>query len=360
MNRLTMTDVARLAGVSKATVSRSIHSPHLVRPETLKLIRRIVDRHHYVYDAVAGDFSRKKTSVIGLIVPTIQSSIFAKTTYGIEKKASERGYSLLIGNTHYDPNVEAALIQLFQQRRVAGLILTGVSGGNKVIQHLAKSGTPSVITWEIVSEKNIHCVGFDNFKAAYQATEYLISLGHKRIGLIVGPFSQIDRVKLRFEGYRKALEINGIPYDPSLVVENDYTLLDGKEAMHRLCSLPERPTAIFAASDVLAMGALSAACERGLNVPQDVSIVGFDDIDIAAFCVPPLTTVRVPAYEMGDLAMKILLERIEGGVAGITQYSLETNLIIRASSGEPGISKGKLNRSVTVADPFSASERRAT
>jgi DNA-binding LacI/PurR family transcriptional regulator len=211
-----------------------------------------------------------------------------------------------------------------------------------------------------VSEKNIHCVGFDNFKAAYQAAEYLISLGHKRIGLIVGPFSRIDRVKLRLEGYRKALEVNGIPYDPSLVVENDYTLLDGKEAMHRLCSLPERPTAIFAASDVLAMGALSAACERRLKVPQDISIVGFDDIDIAAFCVPPLTTVRVPAYEMGDLAMKILLEKIEGGSAGITQYSLETNLVIRASSAEPGSSKGKPKSSVSVADQLSASERRTT
>lgn len=334
--KLTMYDIARLAGVSKATVSRTIHSPHLVRPEKRERIRKIIESHHYVYDAIAGDLSRKRSSVIGLVIPTIKSSIFASSTHGIQEHARQKGFSILIGNSNYDPESEAALLKLFQQRRVAGLILTGITTGVKdLVDGLSSSGIPCVVTWETLDNDSISYVGFDNFKAAFTMTEYLIRLGHRRIGLIVGPYHRVGRVRLRLEGYRGALEVHGIPFDPSLVMERGYTLMEGKEAMTRLLSNPERPTAVFAASDVLAMGALAAARERGVKVPEEVSVAGFDDIDFAAYCVPALTTIRVPAYEMGQLAVKVLLELIEGDPGQVRQYCLDTDLIIRGSCERP-------------------------
>jgi len=336
VKKLTMQDIAKLAGVSKATVSRSIHSPHLVRPEKRERIRKIIESHHYVYDAIAGDLSRKRSSVIGLIIPTIKSSIFASSTHGIQEHARQNGFSILIGNSNYDSDSEAALVKLFQQRRVAGLILTGVTTGVKdLLDELGRSGIPCVVTWESVENDSISYVGFDNFKAAFTMTEYLIRLKHRRIGLIIGPYHRVERVRLRLEGYRAALESHGIPFDPSLVMERGYTLMEGKEAMGRLLSNPERPTAVFAASDVLAMGALAAARERGVRVPEEVSVAGFDDIDFAAYCVPPLTTIRVPAYEMGQLAVKVLLDLIRGDPGQVRQYCLDTDLIIRSSCDEP-------------------------
>jgi DNA-binding LacI/PurR family transcriptional regulator len=336
VKKLTMDDIARLAGVSKATVSRIIHSPHLVRPEKRDRIRRIMESNHYVYDAIAGDLSRKRSSVIGLIIPTIKSSIFASSTHGVQEHAKEHGYSIIIGNTNYNPESEVELVRLLQQRRVAGLILTGITRGVKeLVNRLTRAGIPCVATWETVDDPGINYVGFDNFKAARAMTEYLIRLKHRRIGLIIGPYQRVERVRLRLEGYRKALEAYGIPFDPSLVMERGYTLVEGKEAMGHLLSLANRPTAVFAASDVLAMGALAAARDRGLSVPGNVSIAGFDDIDFAAYTDPPLTTVKVPAYEMGQLAMKVLLERIENDASQVRQYCLDTDLIIRGSCREP-------------------------
>lgn len=330
-----MQDVARVAGISKATVSRAIHAPHLVRPETRERIMKVIEKNGYVYDAVAGDLSRKQTSVLGLVIPTIRSSIFAMSTIGIQEAAQAEGFAVLIANSGYDPAAEAAMIRLLQQRRVAGVILTGLEAEVRpVLQEVTDRGVPCVVTWQNTSEENISSVGFDNFKAAYQATDYLLSLKHRRIGLICGPKKQVTRVQQRHDGYRAALESRGLSYDPLLVVEREYSLMEGKEAMRRLYTLPERPTAVFAASDVLAMGALAGARELGVRVPEDVSVVGYDDIDFAAYCNPPLTTVRVPAHEMGRLAVKVLVSLIRGSATSPQRYLLDTDLIVRGSCRE--------------------------
>ena len=342
MKKTTIQDIAKAAGVSKATVSRAIHSPQLVKRNTLDRIQLIMESRDYVYDAVAGDLARKKSSIIGLIIPTIKNSIFSSTVYGIQQKAEEYGYTTIIGNSNYDMETEIRLMKLFQQRRVAGLIVTGLSAGSlKRIESLVQQEVPSVVTWELPDSDTVSFAGFDNFKAAYSMTEYLIRLKHLRIGLIIGPYTRIDRARKRFEGYLAALKNHGIVYDPDLIVESNYTIIDGKEGMHRLLSLTERPTAVFAVSDVLAMGALSAIKEKGLNVPKDISLAGFDDIEFAAFLDPPLTTVKIPAYEMGQLAVKALFDLINSGSKSIKQYRLSTDLIIRESCGEPEGNKGK-------------------
>jgi DNA-binding LacI/PurR family transcriptional regulator len=332
---MTMRDVARMAGISKATVSRTIHAPHLVRPETRERVMKIIEKNGYVYDAVAGDLSRKQTSVLGLVIPTIRSSIFAMSTIGIQEAAQAEGFAVLIANSGYDPAAEAEMIRLLQQRRVAGVILTGLEPALKpVLQEVTDRGVPCVVTWQSAAEENVSSVGFDNFKAAYQATDYLLSLKHRRVGLICGPKKQVVRVQQRHDGYREALEGRGLPYDPILVVEREYSLIEGKETMRRLLTLPEPPTAVFAASDVLAMGALAGAREQGVRVPEDVSVVGFDDIDFAAYCNPPLTTVRVPAYEMGQMAVRVLVNLIQGRETSPQRYLLDTDLIVRGSCRE--------------------------
>lgn len=336
MKKLTMQDIARLAGVSKATVSRTIHSPQLVNPETREHIQQIMAEHHYVYNVHAADFSRRRTAMIGLIIPTVRSSIHAEVIHGIQQKLQETNLVLIIGHTEYNLNMELKFLNLFHQRRLAGIILTGLKPqSTDRVKTIVKSGVPCVITWETVDDDQISYVGFDNFKAAFSITQYLVSLGHTRIGLIMGPFQKAERVKQRFNGYKAVFEKSGIAFDPELAIEKEPTLVDGKEAMSRLLSLTNRPTAIFAASDVLAMGALTAIREKGLRVPEDISLAGFDDIDFAAYCEPPLTTVKVPAFEMGQLAVRVLLEMAQNSSDYVCQYCLDTQLIIRDSCGPP-------------------------
>jgi DNA-binding LacI/PurR family transcriptional regulator len=329
-----MSEIAELAGVSVATVSRAFHSPNLVRAEIRNRILEIAEQHKYLYHATAADLSRQKSNVIGVLIPSAKASVFGKTLLAIQEKTQEN-YSIIFGNTLYQKDLESKLLQKFRERRVAGVILTGfIMGHEERIHSLIDDSIACVVTWEILDSKEISYVGYDNVKAAYSATNYLISLGHERIGLIVGPYQKVGRVRKRHTGYKKALADNGISFDPSLVVSSEPALFEGKRTMQQLLSLPDPPTAVFAASDQLAIGALSAIKERGLRVPKDVSLVGFDDIDVAAYCDPPLTTVRVPAQEMGELAVKVLLEAIEDGRAEVKQYLLDTDLIIRESCAE--------------------------
>jgi DNA-binding LacI/PurR family transcriptional regulator len=177
-------------------------------------------------------------------------------------------------------------------------------------------------------------VGFNNFTADYSVTEYLIHLKHERIGLILGPYTKVRRAKRRLEGHQAALSDHGLKFDPRMVIEKHPTLQEGKEAMQKLLSMRHPPTAVFAASDMLALGALAAAREKGFRVPEDVSVAGFDDIDFAAFSDPPLTTVRVPASRMGEVAVEVLMEMIEGNSEEVRQISLGTELIVRGSCGK--------------------------
>jgi len=332
MSRIRMQEIAVKADVSLATVSRTIHSPHLVKLETREHIREVMSKYHYVYNVTASDFSKRRSSVIGVIIPTTKGAIFSNSTQIIQENAQEKGFSLIIGNTGYDEKVETALLRQFQERRLAGIILTGFSiGQESVVRELAQSGIPCVVIWETLEDSSLSFVGFNNFKAAYSMTEYLVKLNHQRIGLILGPYTKVRRAKRRLEGYQAALRDHGLKFDPSIVIEKQPTLQEGKEAMQKLLSMRHPPTAVFAASDMLALGALAAARKKGVRVPDDVSVAGFDDIDFAAFSNPPLTTVKVPASRMGETAVKVLMEMIEGDSMKPRQITFDTELVIRES-----------------------------
>ena len=324
-----------MAGVSLATVSRTIHSPHLVRKETRERVNRAMRKVNYVYNATAGDLSRMRSSIVGVIIPTAESLVFSTTLFAIQEAAQENNFSLIAGSSKYDTETELRLLQQFKERRLAGIILTGFIFGQKhLIKDLIKSGMPCVVIWDKLDDPDLSYVGFDNFRATYSITEYLISLKHRRIGLIVGPYTKVERVKKRLDGFKAALEKYNIPYDPALVIEKEPTLIDGKEAMSRLLSLAVRPTAVLAASDTLALGAMAAARDMGVRIPEDVSVAGFDDIEVASYSNPPLTTVRVPAYDIGRIAFRILLDMTNSRNNMVQQYCLDTSLIIRGSCRE--------------------------
>lgn len=333
MAKVTMEEIAKLAGVSLATVSRCIHSPHLVKKETRENINQLISKANYIYNATAGDLSRKRSSILGVIIPTAKSLVFSTSLLAIQEMAQQNNYSLITASSKYDSETESNLIKQFMERQLAGVILTGFVFGQKdLVKELSRRGMPCVVIWDKLDDSELSYVGFDNFKATYVATQYLIESRHRRIGLIVGPYTKVERVRKRLEGFKSALKDNGLTFDPEMVIEKEPTLLDGKEAMARLMSLKDRPTAVLAASDTLAVGAMAAARELGFRIPEDVSLVGFDDIDIAAYCNPPLTTVRVPAYEIGRIAMKIILNMISDFKEHrVQQYCLDTNLVIRNS-----------------------------
>jgi len=332
-----MQEIAAKAGVSLATVSRTIHSPHLVKTETREQILKVMSKYHYVYNVTASDFSKRKSSVIGVIIPTTKGAIFSNSTQVIQEKAQEKGFSLIIGNTGYEGDVESTLLRQFQERRLAGIILTGFAiGQESAVKEVVRGGIPSVVIWETLEDNVLSFVGFNNFTAAYSMTEYLIHLKHRRIGLILGPYTRVRRAKRRLEGYQAALTDHGLRVDPNLIIERHPTLQEGKEAMQQLLSMRQPPTAVFAASDMLALGALAAAREKGFRVPEDVSVAGFDDIDFAAFSAPPLTTVRVPAREMGEKAVSVLLDMIEGRDKNPRRVTLPTEIVVRQSCRENG------------------------
>lgn len=332
MAKITIEKVAELAGVSPATVSRSLHSPNLVREATRQRVLKVIKESNYVYHALAADLSRRRSSTIGLIIPSTTGSIFVRTVFAILEMAQGHGYTVTIGNSRYDSATELSLLRRFNEHRLAGLLLTGYSVSEEQLRdQIDRSGVPVVIMWEKLDDPSLSYVGIDNYRAAYKMTEYLIGLKHRRIGLIIGPYSKVNRVRKRLEGYRECLADHGLPLDDSLVVEKEPNLADGMEAMNRLLSLPVPPTAVFAASDALAFGAMAAAKERGLKVPEDISISGFDDIDFSAYVDPPLTTIRVGGIEIGEIAVKCLLDMIENPSPQPRQVCLKTDLIVRDS-----------------------------
>lgn len=336
MTKMRMEDIARLAGVSLATVSRTLHSTHLVNPQTRDHILRIMEECNYVYNATAADLSRKRSTVIGVLIPTTRSPVFAGTILAIQEKCHERGYSVVLGNTKYDAGIERNLLRQFQERRVAGVILTGFSLGREdAVTDMMRGGTPCVVIWEKLLDKRISYVGFDNFQASRTMTEYLIGLGHRRIGLLVGPFSKVGRAKRRVEGFLAALKRHQIASKPSWVIEEEPTLENGREAMKRLLRVHPRLTAVFAASDVLAMGAMRGARDQGLQIPRDISVAGFDDMPFAAYSEPPLTTMRVASYEIGEKAVEVLLEAIEKDPSFVRRHCMDTELVVRASCSGP-------------------------
>lgn len=330
-----MERVAELANVSIATVSRVLNNPERVAPATRERVHAAMRQLGYSYNAIASGLSRRRTMTLGLVVPALTNPIFAESTRGVQQTAALHGYALLIGATDYDADEETRLVQTFRQHRVDGLIVTSSHPESPALIAAQESGTPVVLTYSSRLRTSLPCVGVDNFAAAAGAVGYLLQLGHRRIAMLAGMFRQSDRSYARYQGYCAALAAYGLSADPDLLVEVPYTVEGGIAGARALLGRNEPPTAIFCSNDILAFGAIRTALDHSLRVPQDLSIVGFDDSPMAVITNPRLTTVWQPALMMGVKACELLCSMIKGETPATTTIILPTELRIRETTAPP-------------------------
>jgi DNA-binding LacI/PurR family transcriptional regulator len=336
--------VATLAGVSRTTVSFVLNNVPGVKisEETRQRVLDAARELNYYPTAAARSLASGKTRRIGLVLGEGQKRLPADAflptfLQGITASIHQRGYLLVLQLAEDIPSHEA-YIRLIREQQVDGLILSGPRADDPLLAELADDHFPMILHGR-TDGCELPCVDVDNKAGGYQAVTHLIGLGHRRIGFISNAPLSYSGARDRFAGYKQALTEHDIPLEGSLVCTAAFLPETGQAAMEELLALSEQPTAVFVASDVVAIGALSAIQNSGLRVPEDMAVVGFDDIFLAAHTRPPLTTIRVPAYGLGWTAAEILLALIEGeeGVASVT---LETDLVIRDSCGAKDVRKG--------------------
>ena len=327
---ISIKDIARTANVSHSTVSRALSNSPLVNAETAAAIRRIAQERGYTVSAVARSLVTKRTRSIGVVVTSIADPFVGEVFIGIEEVAQARGYSLLLASCQADPTRELRAVQLLRERRVDGILVNSSRVGALYMPMLAKINVPVVLINNQHPGEFIYSVTIDNVNAARDATRHLVKLGHRRIGYIGNQFGlQADTD--RFAGYRQVLEETDIGFQPELVAHGNAKPEGGMHGMQRLLALPQRPTAVFCYNDMEAIGAMRVAREHGMRVPDDLSIVGLDDVFLASYTDPPLTTIQQPKELMGRLAAEILLDLLSGGKRQ-NQVILRGKLIVRQST----------------------------
>jgi LacI family transcriptional regulator/LacI family repressor for deo operon, udp, cdd, tsx, nupC, and nupG len=329
---VTVKDVADLAGVSTATVSRVLNNHPQVADETRSKVLWAMEELGYQPSRVARRLRMEVSQILGLIISDIANPFFTSVVRGIEDIAYANQYSLLLCNSDEDPAREKLYVNVLQAERVAGIVISPADENSTSCEPLLRNDVPVVAMDRRLCQFDVDTVLVDNVKGAYQATSHLIRLGHRRIGLIGGP-SRITTGRERLEGYEKALSEYGLELDQSLIKIGDFKQESGYQRACELLEMDDPPTAIFAANNLMTLGALNAIHEKGLSIPRDVAIVGFDDMPWAPSLDPPLTAVAQPTYELGCTAANLLLQRIADKDREIVEMKLEPTLIIRDSCG---------------------------
>lgn len=329
---VTIKDIARLAKVSTTTVSRVInHKSEGVSEDTRKKILDLVKELNYQPNALARGLVTKKTKTIGLIIPDISNPFFPDIARGVEDSANRQGYNVFLCNTDDNLDKESEYINALKEKYVDGIIFTLASIPKyEHILDLIKSGIPVVMMDRLIESKDIKGVFLDNFQGGYIATKHLIELGHTKIACITGPLQTKTAIE-RYEGYQKALMDAKIELDKSLIIESDYKMDGGIKAAEQLLK-KKQMTGLFACNDLMAYGAYKAIKACGYKIPEDVSIVGFDDIQISQMLETQLTTIKQPTYDMGVSAAKMLISLIEEKRIRKKIVRFEPQLIIRQST----------------------------
>lgn len=330
---ITLLDVARRAGVSTATVSRVVNDPAKVGAATRDRVHKAIDALGYTPHFGGRLLAAGRSNTIGAVIPTMASAIFAGGLQAFQEVLTQAGKTLLVASTDYDPAQELAQIRTLVARGAEGLLLVGADRLAETRDFLARRRTPHVVTWSHADAGGSLCVGFDNRRAAREMTQTVLGFGHRRLAMISGIGTHNDRVRDRQDGVAQAVAAcTGAMLSP--LIEVPYDPASGAEAFRRIMAAPLRPTALICGNDVLAAGVLRAARQMGIAVPAEVSVVGFDDIDLASLVCPALTTVRVPQMQMGRAAVELLLDLVAGR-SDRGSILLETEIVIRASLAPP-------------------------
>lgn len=325
--------VAKLSGVSRSTVSRVINDDPRVHEETRRRVKEVIQRLNYQPNAVARSLAGGRTNILGLVIPMGVNRLFSDPYFpllvqGVSSVCNAREYSVMLWVA--EPEYERRTIrQILNNKLIDGVIIASSLVDDPLVQALSESNLPFVLIGRHPNLQ-VNYVDVDNQTSAMEVVAYLVRLGYHRIATITGPQNMIAGAD-RLEGYKSGLRQLGVTLDPSLVVEGDFTEDGGYVAMQRL--LPRQPDVVFAASDSMAMGALRAVRENGLRVPEDIALVGFDDMPFAARTEPPLTTVRQPVQRTGGVAAETLIDILEQPASSPHRIILPTELVIRASCG---------------------------
>lgn len=331
---VTIIDVANEAGVSYATVSRVVNNKGSINPETREKVLRAMAKLGYVANLQARSLAGGRSHVVGLLVHGIDTAYIGEIIRGIDDELANANYDLMLYTTHRRKTKESTYVATLTRGLADGLLLVLPRNHTAYIETLQRRNFPYVLIDHRGIEQDGPAVGATNWQGAYDATQYLIELGHQRIGFITGALDisvSIDRL----EGYKAALREANLPIDPELIREGDFLQPRAYSCASELMSLPNRPTAIFASNDVSAFGVMEAIREHRLRIPDDVSIIGFDDIPQSGHTHPTLTTVRQPLEEMGRKATQMLLQYLSGSKTEAERIQLPTKLVIRESCQSP-------------------------
>jgi DNA-binding LacI/PurR family transcriptional regulator len=341
--RPTIYDVARLAGVSTATVSRALNGKGQIATATRSAIDAAVEQLGYRPNTIARSLVTRSTQTIALLLPDIANPFYAELVAGIQDRVLAEGHTMLLCTTESDPEREERYLNLLRAKQVDGALVDGLVLPPDRIARFVREGFPIVCLDRDVDSASVPLVQVDNRLGARLATEHLLELGHRVIGHVAGA-ATLRISEERVAGYRQAFTDVGVEPDPGLVVVGSFTEEGGHDAALRL--LDRGVTAVFAANDLSALGVVSALTGRGLRVPEDVSVVGFDDVRFAAFTSPPLTTIHQPAREIAERAIGLLLELSGGREVAELVHLLEPRLVVRGSTARPHmrVDSGSCNR----------------
>lgn len=326
-------DIARLAGVSHSTVSRALRNHPLVNPDTAKRIALLAQKHGYRPSAIARSLVTQRTFTIGVVVTNISDPFVAGVVGGIEEVASAQGFSVFLANANADPEQEVRVVESFDDHRVDGIVVTSSRVGALYVPLLSRRHVPIVLLNNQHPSQFAHSVVIDSYQGSFDGTRHLLDLGHRRIAFLGDRFGRQSDTE-RFDGFRAALHSAGLRVSRQFVVRGDGRAEGAIAAMGDLLTLPHIPTALLCYNDMSAVGAMQRIRAAGLSVPNDISVVGFDDLHISQFLNPPLTTIRQPMFEMGRMAMDTLIAILSGN-AQQQNIKVPGTLIVRGSTAPP-------------------------
>ncbi|HOJ09837.1 MAG TPA: LacI family DNA-binding transcriptional regulator [Clostridiales bacterium] len=338
--KTTIYDIAKEAGVSTATVSRVLSkSGYPVKEQTRKKILDAVETLNYEPNIIGRMLKKNDSMDIGVIIPTISNPFYPEMVLGVEQEARLKGFNNLLCNSFRDAATERKYIETLYQKQVKGIIISSIGENYKFLEIMQEKGIKIVTIDQDIEGMKCSKVGFDYIKGGLIATEYLIEQGHNNITFVTSPLNRKSR-RDAFEGYKLGLSKNGIPFNENNVIVSEkeeeyenatYEFENGRYLAKRFMQIRNGSTAIFAVNDMTAFGIIQELLGNGVKVPEEVSVVGFDNIEVSSMVSPPLTTVNQPAFETGKLACRILLHSLEGNGYEDTSIILEPSLVIRSS-----------------------------
>ncbi len=335
---VSLSDVAKHVGVSTATVSRVLNNPEKVAEKKRLMIEAAIAELGYIPDGAARALASRHTKTIGAVVPTLDNAIFATGIQALQSQLKNVGYTLLVASHEYDLDEELHEVKTLLRQGVEGIMLVGGTHRPALDDLLMRQHISYVNCWAFDAASPKPYVGFDNKKASERLTRYLIELGHKDFAVIIGHTVNNDRAADRLAGVKVAIEQQGLRLSDESILQRSYSVKQGREAMQAILNSKNRPTAVICGNDVLALGALAECQAAGIDVPNDISITGFDDLELSSQLVPALTTVHIPSAEMGRLAADHLLAQINQEDTSLST-EVDIELMIRDTTAPPPTQK---------------------